>query len=78
MQPILSCQRRKLLKKKVQRHAKEKFNRIYFVFVAFDVSRDLCSSTSAEHAYLGSNVRELVLLTIISIVNKQQCLNFTH
>lgn len=74
MQPILTCQRRKKCNDMLKRSSIE----IYFVFVDFDISRDLCASTSAEHTYLGSNARELVLLTIISIVNRQQCLKFTH
>lgn len=74
MQPILTCQRRKKSNDMLKKSSME----IYFVFVDFDISRDLCASTSAEHTYLGSNARELVLLIIISIVNKHQYLKFTH
>ena len=43
-----------------------------YVFVAFDISRYLNGHRSAEHRYLRSNVRALVLFTFISIVNKHQ------
>lgn len=49
---------------------------ICYVFVAFDISRDLSkhTCTGAMHACLGSDVRVLVLLTFISNINKQQYL----
>ena len=41
--------------------------KIYPVFVAFGISRNL---TNSDHSYLGSNERALILLTLIGKVNK--------
>ena len=42
------------------------------VFVAFDISCVFKVLSSVEHAYFGSNVRALVLLSFIGNLNKQQ------
>ena len=46
----------------------------YLVFFLFDISCDFSARARVEHAYLGSNLRELVLLTYVSNGNKRQYL----
>ena len=58
----------KLLRKKRWRRA------IQYCFCRFDIPSYLNGCTSAEHRYLRSSVRVLVLLTFIGIVNKWQYL----
>ena len=42
----------------------------YLVFFLFDISCDFSARARVEHAYLGSNLRALVLLTYVSNGNK--------
>ena len=46
----------------------------YLVFFLFDRSCDFSARARVEHAYLGSNLRALVLLTYVSNGNKRQYL----
>ena len=46
----------------------------YLVFFLFDISCDFSARARVEHAYLGSNLRALVLLTYVSNGNNRQYL----